>query len=341
MSLSLELVTKVAVFENVRREGMMPQAPIVGERWIVCRADRRLMAVLDRKSLEVVHRYDDPEVLPVAWLGPDRLLMGGPRTVGVWDIAEQRLVWRDDRRGAFPWRDSVVTWASDTEFEIRRATGEIERAHDLGTRGRGYGAPCGDLFVFSTPDNQLHTCDPIRAVQLVDGEVRWTRNMLAEINARRPSDDPYPPAIFTPTSTPDRCIVTRDRSMAACSLSDGAILWTVDVLVPYHWPLVEEGRIPVLCGDRFTVTDEATGEMLVDRRHSELNGIFRERRGSIVGGLVVFGSESTHLAAFDLGTGDLVFVKKHKTVGFWGSAVADGRLLAAGTDGKLWVYKAA
>jgi hypothetical protein len=40
-------------------------------------------------------------------------------------------------------------------------------------------------------------------------------------------------------------------------------------------------------------------------------------------------------------TGDLVYVKEHKKVGFWGTAVADGRLLAAGTDGNLWVYEAA
>ena len=45
--------------------------------------------------------------------------------------------------------------------------------------------------------------------------------------------------------------------------------------------------------------------------------------------------------AFDLRTGDLVYVKEHKRVGFWGTAVADGRLLAAATDGTLWVYEAA
>jgi outer membrane protein assembly factor BamB len=114
----------------------------------------------------------------------------------------------------------------------------------------------------------------------------------------------------------------------------------VDVAVPYYWPLVVDGRIPVLCSGRFTVTDEATGALLVDRRHPELSEMFREKRGSILGDLVVFTSESTHLAAFDLRTGDLVYVKKHNNVGFWGTAVADGRLLAAGTDGNLWVYEA-
>jgi hypothetical protein len=165
MSLSLEFVRKVAVFEKIRREGMMPQPPLVGERWIVCRADRRRMAVLDRDSLEVVHRYDDPEVYPLEWLGPERLLIGGPGTVGVWDITEERMVWRDDRRGgAFSWRDRLVTWASDSELEIRHATGEIDRSVNLGIAACGYDTPCGDLLVFSTPDDRFNTCDPIRAV---------------------------------------------------------------------------------------------------------------------------------------------------------------------------------
>jgi hypothetical protein len=115
----------------------------------------------------------------------------------------------------------------------------------------------------------------------------------------------------------------------------------VDVAVPYYWPLVVDGRIPVLCRGRFTVTDETTGAMLVDRRHPELSEMFQEWPGSVLGDLAIFPSQSTHLAALDLRTGDLVYVKQHKRVAFWGTAVADGRLLAAGTDGNLWVYEAA
>jgi hypothetical protein len=176
---------------------------------------------------------------------------------------------------------------------------------------------------------------------MADGSVQWSRNLLAEMYERRPPDDPKPVAIIARASMPDRCIITRDQIMAGCSLADGAILWMVDVLVPYYWPLIVDRRIPVLHGERFTVTDEATGALLVDRRHPELSGVFREKRGSILGELAVFTSESTHLAAFDLRTGDLVYVKHHERVGFWGTAVADGRLLAAGTDGNLWVYGAA
>jgi hypothetical protein len=340
MPISLKLVRKIAVFENVRRDGIIPYRPLVGERSVVCRAERRLMAVLDRDSLDVVHRYDSPEMFPLHWLGPERLLMGGA-SVGVWDTTEERYVWRADQGGgSFPWRDRLVTFASDSELEIRRMTGEIERSLNLGIPATGYGTPCGDFYVFPTPDDQLHTCDPIRAVRMTDGSVQWSRNLLAEFRQRRPAVDPWPVAVITRASMPDRCIITREGIMAACSLADGAILWMVDVAVPYYWPLVVDGRIPVLCSGRFTVTDEATGALLVDRRHPELSEMFREKRGSILGDLVVFTSESTHLAAFDLRTGDLVYVKKHNNVGFWGTAVADGRLLAAGTDGNLWVYEA-
>lgn len=343
MSLSLELVRKVPALEKVRPEGIMTQPPLVGERWIVCRADFRLMAVLDRKSLEVVHRYDDPDMYPLAWLGPERLLMMGPQTVGVWDVAEERLVWRDDRRdGGFAWRDRVVTWASDSKLEFRLSTGEIERTLDLGMAARGYGTPCRDFYVSPTADDHFKSCDPTRAVRMTDGSVQWVRNLLVELNERYPAVKPKPPLVIGEASMLDRCIVTRERIMAACSLTDGAILWIADVAVPYHWPLVVDGRIPVLSGDtRFTVVDEATGAILVDRQHSEPSKMFHKKRGSVLGDLVIFGSESSHLAAFDLRTGDLVYSKKHKGVAFWATAVADGRLLAAGTDGNLWVFEAA
>jgi PQQ-like domain len=337
MSLSLQFVRKVAVFEKVRREGMMPQPPLVGERWVVCSADFTRMVLLDRESLGVVARYDRPE-WPLRWIGPERLLIAGARTVGVWDPAAERFVWRAERGGGgFPWRDRVVTWASDSELEIRCETGEVERTIDLGIRGVGWVMPCGDLLLHKTPESG----DPVRAVHLADGRLQWTRNLLAEINQRRPAIGRDPAAPITPGSMPDRFIVKREGTMAGCSLTDGAILWTVEVMVPYHWPLIIDGRIPVLNNGRFTVTDEATGALLVDRRHPELSGMFREKQGSILGDLIVFTSESTHLAAFDLRTGDLVYVKHDERVGFWGTAVADGRLLAAGTDGNLWVYEAA
>jgi hypothetical protein len=344
MALSLKLVRNIAVFEKIRREGMMPQPPLVGERSIVCGADRRLMALLDRESLNVVARYDLAEVYPLRWLGPERLLMSGPRTVGVWDTSEAHLVWRADRGGGtFPWRDKLVTWASDRVLEIRSVTGEVERSLDLGITASGYATPCGDLLVQKTPkiDDPGRAGDPIRAVQIADGRVHWTRNLLEEINERRPASKPWPAMAVTQGSMPDRFVVTREQTMACCSLADGAILWTADVGVEYYWPLIQDGRIPVLNLGRFTVIDEATGAILVDRQHPELKGMYREKRGSILGDLVVFVSESGHVAAFDLRTGDLVYAKEHKRVAFWGTAVADGRVLASGTDGNLWVYEAA
>jgi hypothetical protein len=66
---------------------------------------------------------------------------------------------------------------------------------------------------------------------------------------------------------------------------------------------------------------------------------YHEKSGSILGNLAVFVSESGHVAAFDLHTGDLVFFERYPRVAFWGSAAADGRLLVSATDGNLWVFE--
>jgi hypothetical protein len=338
---SLRLIEKIAVFDKAQREQATPLSPLVGERWVACCAwglEQSLMALLDRETLTLATRHD-LDFVPLRWLGPERLLMTEQGTVGVWDTIENRPLWRADQGGGvYLWRDRLVTWASERTLEIRGVTGEVERSLEVEIPVvDGYAKPCGDLVVCQTPE----TGDPVYAVRLEDGRVQWSRDLLAEMNERRLESDPKTGAAITAGSLSDRFIATRDQTMAGCSLTDGALLWTADVLVPYYWPLVADGRIPVLNLGRFTVTDEATGVILVDRQHPQLESMYREKPGSILGDLVVFVSESGHVAAFDLRTGDLVSVQQHKRVAFWGTAVADGRVLASGTDGNLWVYEAA
>lgn len=127
--------------------------------------------------------------------------------------------------------------------------------------------------------------------------------------------------------------------MLGCSFEDGRILWKAAVNVPYYWPLVENGAIYVLDWKRFVVIDEATGALRCDRSYPQLQGMYDVKRGSLIGGLVVFVGQSGHVAGFDVTSGELVFLEHHPNVEFWGSAVADGRLLVSGTDGNLWVYE--
>ncbi len=68
--------------------------------------------------------------------------------------------------------------------------------------------------------------------------------------------------------------------------------------------------------------------------------MYHVKRGSIISDQVAFVSESGHVAVFDLKDGDLVLLEHHERLAFWGTAVADGRLLVSGSDGKLWVYEA-
>ena len=144
---------------------------------------------------------------------------------------------------------------------------------------------------------------------------------------------------FVPGSTADRFVATRGSATFGCSLEDGRILWKADASVPYYWPLVDDGRIPVLNWKRLVVIDEATGELRCDRMHPQLQEMYRAKRGSIIGSQVVFVSESGHVAGFHIESGDLVFLEHHRGVEFWGSAVADGQLLVSGSDGNLWVYE--
>jgi hypothetical protein len=335
MSASLKLATKIAVFER----GAMPWPPLVGERWIVASSDQPRMTLLDRERLTVVSQHDMPEAGPVQWIGPEQLLMVG-RFAGVWDATQQDWCWRKDSQaglGAWVWRDYVETWESASQLALRRATGEIERVIDFGADVMGSHRNCGDVIVYRTPK----TGDPVHGFSVADGRIAWRRDLHAELNERCPGHQSTEKVSITPGSLPEVFVATRGRLVAGCSLSDGAIRWTAsDVSVPYSWPLIERERIPIWNGSRFTVIDEATGTILVDRQHPELQGVFHEKSGSILGDLVVFVSESGHVVAFDLQNGDLRFNKQHKKVAFWGTAVADGRVLASGTDGNIWVYEA-
>jgi hypothetical protein len=336
--MSLEFVRKVPVFGKPKRGGYLPWPPLVGERSVVV-ADDDNMTLLDRQTLSVVSRHKMPLYRPVCWTGPDHLVLTGDDVAGVWDQTRQDFVWRRENvSGGYHWRDELVVWASESSLDVLHlATGELERSIDVGADAGGYSTFCCDYLVSKTPD----VGDPIRAVGLAEGRIVWKRDVLAAMAEQRPDSQPEQRPAIGRASMSDRCVVTRDGITAACSLADGAVLWTADVFVPYYFPLAERGLIPVLSAPRFTVIDEASGAILCDRQHPTLKFMYREKSGSLLGNLAVFASESGHVAAFHLQTGDLVYTKHHERVGFWGTAVADGRLLAVATDGNLWIYEAA
>ena len=151
---------------------------------------------------------------------------------------------------------------------------------------------------------------PVRAVRLDTGVVVWDIDLLKALD-RAHGTDASGTLVVRPGSMPDRFVATRGGATLACSLKDGGLLWMADVRVPDPlWPLVEGGRIPVYSDldTRFVLIDEATGELVCDRRYPELRPMFRVKRGSIMGDLAIFVSESGHVAAFRLGNGDLVFL---------------------------------
>ena len=110
-----------------------------------------------------------------------------------------------------------------------------------------------------------------------------------------------------------------------------------DVRVPYYFPLVVEGRIPILALERFVVIDEATGLFISDSKHQALRSMTFRGKGACYGNRVAFVSESGHIALLDVKDGTLLWSEQY-AVKFYDSAVADDELLVTASDGRLWVF---
>jgi outer membrane protein assembly factor BamB len=305
-------------------------------------ANENVLAILDRRDLSLVVQAKVSDLVPACWATPDRLVLEGLACgAGVWQLDKQRLLWHEeDGVGAQLWQQTVATWQSESALEFRTLDkGKVERTVDVGFPARSYDTRCQDMLICD-----IEAGDSIRAVALADGRIVWQRPLVAELHAKRHNPDFSDPLLaVTSGSIPGHFIATYGDATYGCSLKDGSIRWSADVFVPYYRPLVENGLVPVLsaANTRVVIIDERTGALRCDRQHLELRGVYDQKSGSILGQLVVFVSESGHIAAFDLQTGDLVSLEHHKDIAFWGSAVADGRLLVSATDGNLWVFEGA
>jgi len=140
-------------------------------------------------------------------------------------------------------------------------------------------------------------------------------------------------------TVPGQCVGVGvgEELTAGVSVSDGRLLWAARVQVPYYFPLVSEGRIPVVSlGDRFCVIDERTGKLLVDRMQH--TGMFHQKTGSMWGGdIVAFPAESGHIAVFRVSTGELLALEQTDRP-LWSSVVVDGRLVVASSTGEVLAY---
>lgn len=331
---SLRLSQKILLFEPRKHEALFPSEPVAGEKTIVLGCDDKALVALDRRDLSVMWRARVSSLNPLYWWSEDLLVLGGGNDVAMWDARQKRVLWRAKTRliGGKPWNGLISTWPTLNDIELREATtGRVQR----GFKVVGPGTICGELLICRS----IEKGDPVQALR-PDGRVAWQRDLVAEVRSQSVGAESEAYLVALAGSTPGRFVATFGHSCFGCSSSDGKIIWKVDVPVPYYSPF-EGGRILILEGERFVVIDEAAGGLLCDRRYPELRPMYHVKRGSILGDLVVFVSESGHVAVFDLKDGSLISLEHHKRLVFWGTAVADGRLLVSGADGKLWVYESA
>jgi hypothetical protein len=208
--------------------------------------------------------------------------------------------------------------------------GEIE----VGGPTIEFATVCGELVLCTQEDGRR-----VRAVSLSQRRVAWARDLVGEVDSRSGVQWPNRAIAFVAGSVADAFIVTRGQSTLRCASEDGSVLWQVAVCVPYYWPLVGRGLIPVLSNDRFVVIDELSGRVRVDRKHPELVSMHYVRPGSLWGeDAVAFVSETGHVALLSLVNGDLLSWGQYD-VAFVATAVADGRLFVSGADGNLWIFE--
>jgi len=330
--ISLKLVQRVPVFSG----RVIQRAPVVGESeiylynaMVVSRRHGGEMAALDRKTLSVKWRLRFEEFGPEEVYDSRFLIIGDWNAIGAVDVAAQRVVWSRESAGRLWQRHLLVDTPTGLDL-VDPATGDVR---DSIAVNAGPAAFSGDVFV-----------GPVRSkpgifmgFDVVGRRRLWERDLLQELRTRFGLQDPVPFGAFS-GSIPGQFLAGGAGVAIGCSLQDGAIRWKADVDLPYV-PQAVEGKIPVLYLGRFVVIDEATGRLLCDERHG--TGLMvHERKGSILGGRVVFTSESGHVAMFDIDSGLLLWREEHK-VTFWGSVEADNRLLVPASDGKLWVFEGA
>lgn len=303
------------------------------------------LAVLDRHSLEKRVSARIGDYAPCWWHG-DLLVLASMGKVSVWDRQRRRMVWKTKTWPTIlPWRNYALTISEqdpqDRKLEVRQVeTGEVVRTTPLGAHEVNSETLCGnDLLILDT----MRGGDPVRMINLAEGRLVWERNLTQEMRSIIGEDKPYGWALgVVAGSRPGSFVVTCGRNIFGCSLEDGHILWRVDAYVPYAWPIVEGGLIPVLArqsafADRFMVIDEATGKVRSDRTYAELANVTHPRPGCIWGDKVVFVADSGHIATFSLADGALVSLLHYKT-SFRRAVILDDRLLAAADDGNIWVF---
>lgn len=326
--------SKKVFLQSRRREDIIPSPPVPGDEFVAVGIENKTLIGFARRDLSELWRARvSVELAPAYWWSADRLVMRGLDRIGMWSVPAKNIVWKAKSKlpTAKSWQDSVLTWKTLSDVEFREPeTGDVQKT----LRVSGPGFVCGDLLITRSADFD----DPIEARES-DGQIIWQRKLFTEMRALITSVEPGSRFALRQGTIPDSFVASCASCCVGCALRNGSVRWNQRGVTLASHSVLAKGQLLTLNWKRFVVIDEATGKLLCDRTHTGLQSMYHVKRGSIIGNLVVFVSESGHVAAFDIKSGDLAFLEHHRNVEFWGTAVADGRLLVSASDGNLWVYE--
>ncbi len=342
--LSLRRAKKIECYKALnRRRGIWQNDPVIGTRFIYAsqraggappKAGQGEVVALERAALTPEWQVTTDGLRANSELDESTLCVADTRRVGALDVPSNRLLWTMTRPiGGHRWLDGLLV------FEHDRQTLVIVDIH-TGAKQEVFSSPeeisfsslCENWLVYNFWKNGGHH----RALDLRTMTITWERDLLSEVHLAHGVETTT--VVVRPGSLTGSLVMTAGVSTLGCSLATGEILWKADVFCPYYWPLVANGRIPILTFEEFVVLDEATGAVLCRRQHG-LAHVWHARPGSLVSD-DVFGTvtEEGHVMLFDMNTAELLSWAQH-SVSFHGTAAADGRFFIVGSDGKLWVYE--
>ncbi len=318
---------------DVARQGEILAGPLVSSDGVFVGAKDDVTVRLDRRSLKPVWKVESDKYRIAALVNDELMTVGGKPGGGVRSTRDGKLLWSAPSRffGAGVWRNYVdIDGGAGLELRDPR-TGDLARTITVAGGSDHPGTTCGDLWILPTGTPY------VKGISLVSGELVWQRELVSEMAPHVSEAERQNAVTITPGSLEGVFVVRHGDATFGCSLKDGSIVWHAPVAVPYYWPNVAAGRVYVLLFDRFIAVDEATGRILYDVTHSELDSAYRAKAGTIYRDRLAIPNESGHLAVFNLADGALVSLHEDK-LPLWRTAEADGRLFVTTGDGKLLVF---
>jgi len=350
------LWTKLRLKKKVRIVSAHPSVPVVlagpitgrdgiyvGGHW-----ESKSIVKFDRHALKEIWRVTAPfeSAWPRAMWSEDMVLVQATRPGGyglsMLDGGTGRFLWGPEGplTSSAVWRGCLLDRYEGGINLIDPVSGVVKEAIPV-PRGSAYMTlQRGSRLICHIQETTTYF-----GFDLASGEVLWERDLVADIAKHVKLNERF--LVLEHATSPDLFLVTpRGPTTLALSVVDGSIVWQAPVMLNDYRPAAHEGRLYGAGSshgsdgwEHFIALDEKDGRIIYDIPYEEqLRPCYYAKNTTIEQGKLALGFESGHLVVFDLATGLLVWSQDLKK-SIWGTAEADGRLLATAADGNLLVFE--